>query len=151
MVTPELAEFLTRHIDIHIGTRDAQLRPHSVRGVAIRSVDDGHVLVFMPAIGADAVVADLTDNGQVAIFVGRPPDHRSYQIKGVFAGSRPAAPGEQPFVEEHWNSFLDSMDMIGIKRPTMDHWPIWPAIAVTVRVTAVFSQTPGPGAGASVA
>ncbi len=30
-------------------------------------------------------------------------------------------------------------------------WRVWPAIAVRLRVTAVFDQTPGPQAGAALA
>ena len=151
MVTPDLADFLTRHIDIHVGTRDAGLQPHSVRASAIRVDDDLHVTVFLPESGADAVRQDLTDNGQIAVFIGRPPDNRAYQIKGTQTEVRRATPDERAFVERHWDSFLDSMAVIGFARPMFDHWPVWPSLAVSVRVTAVFSQTPGPGAGASVA
>jgi hypothetical protein len=150
MVTPELAEFLTRHIDVQVGTRDAELRPHSVRASAIRPAGDQHVIVFLPEIGAQAVQRDLKDNGQVAIFLGRPPDFRAYQIKGTLAEARPANEDERAFIAGHWDSFLESMDVIGIKRPIFSHWPIWPAVAVRIRVTAVFSQTPGPGAGGPV-
>ena len=151
MVTAELVEFLSRYVDIHVGTRDASLRPHSARASAIRPEDDQHVVVYLPELGADAALEDLEDNGQIAIFVGRPPDNHAYQIKGTVTSVRTADPDERPFVESHWGSFLDSMAMIGVIRPTFDHWPVWPSRALTVRVTAVFSQTPGPGAGASIA
>ena len=72
-------------------------------------------------------------------------------MKGRFDGSRRAEPSERAFVERHWDSFLESLAAIGIDKATFAHWPIWPAVAVRVRVTAVFSQTPGPGTGAPVA
>lgn len=40
MVTGELATFLSGQIDIHIGTCDASLRPHSARVSAVRVEDD---------------------------------------------------------------------------------------------------------------
>lgn len=152
MVTGELADFLSGQIDIHISTRDAELRPHSARVSAIRVEDDGeHVVAFVPALGADAVLGDLHSNGQSAMFVGRPPDNLAYQLKGTFTDSRPARPDERAFVEQYWDSFLEAMVVIGFDRTIFRHWPVWPSVAVRIRVTAVFSQTPGPGTGAPVA
>jgi hypothetical protein len=151
MVTPELAEFLSGQLDIQMGTRDAELRPHSVRVTAMRVEDDQHVVAFVPDIGAAEVLRDLTANGQVAIFAGRPPDNRAYQLKGVFADAQAAQPSDRTFIEHYWDTYLESLAMIGIARLTFSHWPVWPSTAVRVRVTSVFSQTPGPGAGASVA
>jgi len=49
MITGELADFLSGQIDVHIGTRDAELRPHSARVSAIRVEDDGeHDLKGVP-------------------------------------------------------------------------------------------------------
>jgi hypothetical protein len=151
MVTPELAAFLSAQLDIHVGTRDAGLRPHSVRASAIRVEDDQHVVAFVPAIGAADVLRDLRDNGQVAIFAGRPPDNRAFQMKGSFADARDAHPFEREYIEKYWDGSLEALEMIGIARATFSHWPVWPAVAIRVRITSVFSQTPGPGAGASVA
>lgn len=151
MVTPELAGFLSEQLDIHIGTRDNALRPHSVRASAIRVEDDQHVLAFVPAVGAAEVLRDLRDNGQIAIFAGRPPDNRAFQMKGSFAQARDAQPSERAFIETYWDSSLEALEMIGVARVTFSHWPVWPAVAIKVRITSVFSQTPGPGAGASVA
>ena len=151
MVTPELTEFLSGYVDIHMGTRDEQLRPHSVRVTAVRVEDDHHLLAFVPAIGAADVLRDLDANGQVAIFAGRPPDNRAFQMKGVFSEHRPADDAERAFIDRYWDTCLEALEMIGIPRVTFSHWPVWPSVVIRVRVTAVFSQTPGPGAGASVA
>jgi len=152
MVTGELATFLAGQIDIHIGTRDASLRPHSARVSAVRVEDDReHVVAFVPALGADAILGDLDANGQVALFAGRPPDNSAYQLKGSFTGARPASGDEREYIEQFWDSFLEAMAVIGFDRSTFRHWPVWPSVAVRIRVTAVFCQTPGPGTGAPVA
>ena len=152
MVTGELAAFLSGQIDIHIGTRDANLRPNSARASAVRVEDDGeHVVAFVPALGADAVLRDLDSNGQAALFVGRPPDNLAYQLKGTLMDARPAAADERAYIEQFWASFLEAMAVIGFDRAIFAHWPVWPSVAIRMRVTAVFRQTPGPGTGAPVA
>ena len=51
-----------------------------------------------------------------------------------------------------WQSLLKELDMIGLAPLTSTStWLMWPCVAVTLRVTAVFSQTPGPEAGAVLA
>ncbi len=48
-----------------------------------------------------------------------------------------------------WQSLLRELDVIGLAALTSTStWLMWPCVAVTIRVTAVFSQTPGPEAGA---
>ncbi len=149
MLTQDLVRFLSGQIDIHLGTRDAELRPHSARVSALRVEDDAaHVVAFVPERGAAVVLRDLESNGQAALFAGRPPDNVAYQLKGTFAGARSARDDEHAFVEQFWNSFLEALTAIGFDRTVFRHWPIWPSVAVRVHVTAVFSQTPGPGTGA---
>src|SRR5690349_13923723 len=99
MVTGELATFLSGQIDIHIGTRNSDLRPHSARASAVRVEDDGeHVVAFVPALGADGVLRDVASNGQAALFVGRPPDNLAYQLKGTVIDTRPAGADEREYV-----------------------------------------------------
>jgi len=48
-----------------------------------------------------------------------------------------------------WNGLLQELDVIGLAALTSTStWLMWPCVAVKIRVTAVFSQTPGPEAGA---
>ena len=47
-----------------------------------------------------------------------------------------------------WDGFLGSLEQIGIPRVATRAWVTWPAVAIRLRATAVFNQTPGPGTGA---
>ena len=136
---------------MHLGTRDAELRPHSVRVSAVRLEDDGeHIVAFVPEVAVDRVLTDLRSNGQVAIVAAYPPTHRTYQLKGVFDDVRRADPDERTFIEQFSATSADALCEIGFDRSTFSHWPVWPSMAVRIRITAVFSQTPGPGAGVAV-
>jgi hypothetical protein len=148
MITDELAGFLESGICISIATRDAGLRPSGARVWAVTVDEDRcHVTAYVLEAAAGPILSDLGDNGQAALGFGRPSDHRAIQLKGVFAGARPAAPDEQPVVERQVAGMSDQLEGIGIPRAMFVNWAVWPAVAIRLRVEHIFDQTPGPRAG----
>ena len=153
MLDRTLTEFLEQGLAIHIGTRNEALLPNGCRVTAVRVEDQGRNLVaYLPKAATPAVLDDLTSNGQAAISFARPTDDRAVQVKGEFISMRDAEPHEENFVLGQWQSLLKELDMIGLAELTSTStWLMWPCVAVKVRVTAVFSQTPGPEAGSVLA
>jgi hypothetical protein len=152
MLNPELAAFLEEGLGIHIGTRNETLEPNGARSAAVQVEADGaHLVVYVAEVAARRVLPDLQSNGQAAVVFARPTDDRACQVKGVFVGARAAAESERGFVEAQWDRFLDKLEKIGIPRAGTLSWITWPAVAVRLRATAVFEQTPGPDAGAPLA
>jgi len=149
MIDEQLASFVEEGIFIALATRNATLEPNGARVVAAR-VDDGgtHLVLFLTPVAAREVLPDLESTGQAAVCFARPPDERACQIKGEFAGVRDATEDERAMVQGQWDRWLDRLTTIGFSRATYAHWPSWPCVAMRVRVTAIFNQTPGPGAGA---
>jgi len=78
---------------------------------------------------------------------GRPVDERACQVKGVFVGARDAEEEERPRVAAQWSSLQDNLEQIGIARATYGAWITWPCLAIRLRVTALFEQTPRPETG----
>jgi hypothetical protein len=151
MLNPGLAAFLEEGLGIHIGSRSDTLEPNGARGAALKIEDDRrHFVVYLAEVAARRVLPDLQSNGLAAVSVARPTDDRAAQVKGTFVDARPAREDERPFVEAQWNRFLDNLEAIGIPRTTAKGWITWPAVAVRLRATAVFEQTPGPAAGTPV-
>lgn len=150
MLDKSLTEFLELGLAIHIGTRNSRLEPNGCRVTAVRVEDQGtHLIAYLPKAATPAVIEDLTSNGQAAISVARPVDDRAVQVKGVFVSMRDADATEEPFVMAQWKALQQQLDMIGFaSTTTTSSWTMWPCVAVKIRVTAVFSQTPGPDAGA---
>ena len=150
MLDKSLTEFLEHGLAIHIGTRNEALRPNGCRVTAVRVEDQGrHLVAYLPKAATPAVLEDLQSNGQAAVSFARPTDDRAVQVKGVFVSARDAEPSEEAFVLAQWQSLLRELDMIGLAALTSTStWLMWPCVAVKIRVTAVFSQTPGPEAGA---
>ena len=149
MLDKTLTEFLEQGLAIHIGTRNQALRPNGCRVTAVRVEAQGrHLVAFLPKAATPAVLEDLRHNRQAAVSFARPTDDRAVQIKGEFIAERDADPSEEAFVLGQWQSLLTQLDMIGLAALTStSSWLMWPCVAVTLRVTSVFSQTPGPEAG----
>jgi hypothetical protein len=151
MLDDSLVAFLQQGVAINIGTRNARLEPSaSYVGAALVDADRKHLTVFVPEIGADAVLLDLQANGQAAVVFARPEDDRACQVKGTFVSARPATDDESSVVHEQFTAFLRQLAIIGMPGESTRSWIVWPALAVRLRVTAVFDQTPGPKAGAVI-
>jgi hypothetical protein len=148
MIPPPLAAFLQEGLGIHITTRNGALEPKGARALAVSVDPDGaHVTVYVAAIAARRLMPDLLANGQAAVGFARPIDERACQVKGAFVGARDAQADEERFVRTQWEGFLRNLNMIGIPREPIANWSVWPASAIRLKVTAIFDQTPGPGAG----
>ena len=151
MIDNELAAFLQEGIGIQFGTRNAALEPNGARVVAVRVDDDGsHLIAYVPKVAAPYLLPDLEANGQAALVFARPPDERACQVKGVYVEARPARTSERAFVASQWNRWVQRLGTIGLPPAAFENWTIWPCVAIRVRVTALFNQTPGPGAGAAL-
>ena len=151
MVSSELAAFLEGAVDIHIATRNATLDCSGARVAAVKVDADGtHVTAYLPKVAAGPILADLGANQQAALGFGRPSDDRACQIKGVFVDARDASARERKHIDRQWEAFVANLAQIGFPAQATEGWKIWPSIAIRLRVTALFSQTPGPGAGAPI-
>jgi hypothetical protein len=151
VIDADLAAFVHERVGIHIGTRNEHLEPNGARALAVRVEPDGaHIVVYLADVAARAVLPDLEANGQAAVSFGRPIDDKACQIKGTFVGVRPARPEERAEIVARFESFLANLEEIGIPRRLAQRWPTWPCTAIRLKATAVFTQTPGPGAGEPV-
>lgn len=151
MIGPDLGRFLEEGLAIHVGTRDTRLRPNGARAAAATVASGGReLIVYIPEVAARRLLPDLESNGHAAVVFCRPVDERACQVKGRFAGVRAATAGERALVAAQWDGFLVQLERIGIPRPISERWVTWPAVAVTLTVTELFDQTPGPRAGTSL-
>lgn len=151
ILSAPLVSFLQQGVSIHMGTRNARLEPNGVRVIAVIVDDDReHLVAYLPVTDAAPVLADLEDNGQAALAFARPADDRACQIKGERVSVRDAAPSERALVQQQWAGLVEQLQMVGIPPLATQGWSTWPCVAVRLRVTAAFDQTPGPGAGSAL-
>ena len=147
MLDDSLAAFLQQGLAINIGTRNARLEPTAARTSAPpRSTTTGSTSPSScPTVGAPAVLDDLRANGQAAVVFARPEDDRACQVKGTFV-SRAAGDRRRRAAGagRSCDGFLRQLEIIGMPRRLDAAVDGVAGVAVRLRVTAVFDQTPGP-------
>jgi hypothetical protein len=148
MIDAELAAFLQDGVGIHIGTRNDRLEPNGARAISVAVESDGrHFLLYLPRVAAARVLPDLEANGQAAVVFARPVDERACQVKALFVSARATRPPERAAAQAQWDSFLQSLAHIGIPPESVRSWLSTAQVAIRLKATAVFEQTPGPDAG----
>ena len=152
MIDRALAAFLQEGLGIHLGTRNRRFEPNGARAIAVKVEDDGvHVVVYVAKVAAARVLPDLESNGQAAVTFGRPIDERACQVKGTFVAVRAAKAPERSEIAAQFERFRDQLEAIGIPRVGSSRWVTWPAVAIRLRASAIFNQTPGAEAGTQIA
>lgn len=154
MIPDRLFEVLQGPAFMHVGTRDASLRPaHAFAHGAVPHADRETVTFFLGPAGAARTLANLADNGQVAFEFGL-LSHEAYQLKGTFVSSRPADDADLALQERHRAGLFEGVRRAfpdEIARPFILHVVLRPGVAVTFRVREIYLQTPGPSAGTRIA
>jgi hypothetical protein len=146
---PELIALLEGPSIMHLGTRDAALQPMSTFafGLKLDDANSREVTVFLPVTVAAPMLANLRDNGQMAVSLVRPTDHRALQFKGVWLGERRTDDADRAFVERYRVALTEEMGLVGVPRSIWRRVAWWPSLALRMEVREVFVQTPGPSAG----
>jgi len=133
---------------MQVGTRDKDRRPEVLRAVGVAVGPDRSTLtVYVPAELAARTLANLEDNGELAITFSQVIDHRTVQLKGKLVSLRRSRRNERALQERWLAAFAEQLHMVGFSRRLALRIRIWPSIALELEVRDLFAQTPGPGAG----
>lgn len=148
MITTDLQQLLESGVSMLVGTRDAQCRPCCMRGMGARVAAAGaELVVFLPDATSAATLANLRDNGRIAVCFSRPFDHHSVQIKGRLSDLAPATADDHAWIERYRGGLAESLAFVGLPVSTTLRIAHWPSHAARFRVEHLFVQTPGPHAG----
>ena len=152
MIIPhEVIALLRGGLSLLVASSGPELRPACTRGVGLRFWPDRqHATLFLALATAKPVSDQLLVRPQVAFVVSRPSDYRTVQMKGTVIAVRDALDADRTFVTECVTAFADLVDGLGVPRQIALRIAHWPCVALDVRVSEIFMQTPGPGAGASL-
>jgi hypothetical protein len=147
-LSEELAEFVEGGLSMLVGTRDAAMRPKVDRAVGtFVGADRQTITIYLnKELGAQAV-ANLEDNGTLAVTVSRPYDHRSLQLKGQMLSLREGTEEDRVKQERWLTGFVEHLYIVGLPRSVVRQLKVYPSVAVTMRIDDLFEQSPGPGAG----
>jgi hypothetical protein len=147
-LSEELAEFVEGGLSMLVGTRDAALRPKVERAVGAFVGQDRQTLtIYLNKELGGQSLANLKDNGSLAVTVSRPYDHRSLQLKGQVLSLRDGTEEDRAKQERWLTGFVEHLYIVGLPRSIIRQIKVFPSIAVTMRIDDMFEQSPGPGAG----
>ena len=151
-ISDDLLELFASGVTLYVASRDAGMIPESVLGMGIRVHPDRRkVTVFVPQSLGAQTLANLADNGQIAVTLCHPPNHRTVQLKGRCTGFRDSTDAERELQEIFRAALVGAFVAVGIARCRTRGLPWWPSTAIDFEVADVFTQTPGPNAGARLA
>lgn len=147
-LSENIIELIASGVDVYVGTRDERLQPEAMLAMGSRVHPDLRTFtVYLPEKLAGATIRNLESNGDIAIALVRPVDHKSVQLKGKMISLRPSVEADRPIQQHGRAALIEQFAAIGIPRPLTRRLVWWPSIAVDVDVRHVYQQTPGPGAG----
>lgn len=151
-LSDEIVELMSSGVDVYVATRDAHLKPESMLAMGLEPhADRSRVTVYLPESLAAATLANLADNGAIAVTLSRPSDLRTLQLKGKCKKIRPSGESDREKQLIFRAALAEQFAFVGVPRSATRRLVWWPSIAVEVQVTDVFVQTPGPRAGERLA
>lgn len=150
---PFLRAFIQGGTAPTLGARGPDGRPLVGAGVACRVEPDGLVRVLAPRGPNAALLAALEASSAMAVTFSRARDHGSIQLKSMRAGVAPARPGDACEAARQCAVLQDELVELGytrdMARAFVAHDPE-DLVSVELRPERIFTQTPGPGAGAEL-
>lgn len=152
-LTPDLAAWVESGLAVTLGVRDPEGWPVSGYALAARALPGGRLRVLFRRAGHEALLLALMRDPRIAATVTEPRSHRSVQLKGADAVL--SAPGDDDLraARDQTRAFERQLLDLGYPAPfaaTITAFGLADLVAVEFTPTQLFSQTPGPGAGAGL-
>ncbi|MEE4237801.1 MAG: hypothetical protein V2I51_13870 [Anderseniella sp.] len=148
-----LVAFLQCGVDPILGARHADGRPLVGAGVGCRVSDKNIVRVFVPFSRNTELLEALRSGSAVAATFSRARDHRSIQLKALSADVDDPQSDDLCEIARQCAIATDELVKLGYTRiQAASHHAYEPGDlkVVSFRPERVFTQTPGPGAGAEL-
>ncbi len=148
-----LVAFLQGGVAATLGARTADGRPIVGSGVACRIDAMTEVRVLLSRSVNASFLKAVAEGSAVAATFSRARDHRSIQLKATRARIRDAAPDAIAEAERQCALLADELVELGYTRLQANayaHCGTTDLVSLEFRPERVFTQTPGPGAGAEL-
>lgn len=148
-----LVAFLQGGVNATLGARTANGRPVIGIGVAARVRDMEEVRVLVPEGANRSLLEAVAHGSALAATFSRARDHRSIQLKAHAAAIGRLEPGDLGEAARQSAILADDLMELGYTRAQAEAYAFCGAtdlVAIAFRPERVFTQTPGPGAGAEL-
>jgi hypothetical protein len=152
MIEPEVAALLEGQVMIVVSTCDSTARAHIGRGSGATFVRAlGHIDLFISRTQWPDVARNAIPGAPIAATFVRPDDYRAIQVKGLIREAVPGDAADQQRASRYLADMLARMTDLGVSRLQLSHTLTdRDILRIRFAPTELFSQTPGPGAGARI-
>lgn len=151
LLDAEHAAFMQGGVSIVAASRALDNAPTLNRASGCRvSRQRRQVTLFFWQRQARPLLDAVAESGLIAVVFSEPPTHRTIQLKGTVTRLTPARQTDAPLIRRYRRAFADALTGLGFAEPFafgLTHGEPDGMIAMTFTPTAIFMQTPGPGAG----
>ena len=153
MLSPETATFLEGGCALVVGTASVRNEPHATRGWGATVLSRDPPAIRLLLDGNDAVAIEyLTTGARISVTGGNVRTLHSIQFKGTVRAIEAGTDEDRARAARYADElFADIEEVDGTPRPLLDRLLARQFVACIVDVDELYDQTPGPGAGASMA
>ncbi len=148
-----IVAFLQGGVAATLGARKIDGRPVVGNGVACRIDGMAEVRILLSRSANATFLQAVADGSAVAATFSRARDHRSIQLKATGARVCEAAPDDTIEAERQCALLADELVELGYTRVQANAYALCGTtdlVSLEFRPERVFTQTPGPGAGAEL-
>jgi len=153
VIAPELAALAQNGAAVSVASCAADGAPIVGMGAGVVIAPDGMVRVVLDRSANARLIAAVVGGGAVAVTFTGAPDHTSFQVKASGARYVDSCPDDRAEIERQGTLLAEGLVELGF---SMDQATGYAACdpencgVILLRPERVFSQTPGPGAGAEL-
>jgi hypothetical protein len=152
LLTSDVTTFVHSGVAVIVASANAELVPALTRGAAPRVAADRRTIdVFVGRAQSRVCLTNLAPGRPIAVTLVDPTDYGALQIKGLSAGHRDADDEDRDWHDRYWSLFMANMQRVGIVPARAKRLSVSDIVRLTFAPTAIFHQTPGPGAGRQIA
>lgn len=149
---PAQLEFLrTPGLSVYVASRNAQHESALARCFGYRIARDGrHVTVLVATLQAIELIANIRENGAIAVVLTLPHTHAAMQLKGADAAMTRTLSTDIHLAKIFKDNFIRELKPLGYDPRIIETFMTCPEgklSAITFTPYSVFTQTPGPMAG----
>jgi hypothetical protein len=153
LLTPDYLAFVQRGVSVTLATSGLNGRPAVGMGVGCRVRPDGRLRVLLSQTANVALLDALSAGRALAVTFTGAPDHRAFQVKALSAKVQPACSDDLPEMDRQCALFCDELIELGFPPDLARGFVAFDPgqlVAIEFIPDRIFTQTPGPGAGAEL-
>lgn len=152
-LTPDLIALAQSGASVTLAAPGMKGRPAVGIGVGCRIAPDGTMRVLLSGVSNAALLESVAAGLGLAVTFTTARDHRAFQVKAQQAAILPASSDDFPEMDRQTAVFQEELIELGFPPDLARGYAVFDPeqlVAIELRPDRVFTQTPGPGAGAEL-